>query len=221
MTGKHSLSSASMTPTTIPGSDSRERILEAAARVYAQYGFRGATTRLIAQEAGVNEVTLFRLFGSKAQLFDELLNKQLHASNVPILPKEPGDPEVEVTEWCAVLLSQMRASRSFLRKMIGETEERPEAARSACVGPHAAAESLERYVERLRARGLADPDADTRTAISMFMSALFGDVMVRDAMDEHFFPEPAEDAPTRYVMTFLRAAGVATSSAPAPRNSNG
>jgi AcrR family transcriptional regulator len=203
----------------IPGSDSRDRILEAAARVYAQYGFRGATTRLIAQEASVNEVTLFRLFGSKAQLFDELLHKQLHASNVPVLPKEPGDPEVELIEWCAVLLAQMRASRSFLRKMIGETEERPEAARSACIGPHVAAESLERYVTRLRARGLADPDADMRTAISMFMSALFGDVMVRDAMDEHFFPEPVEDAPARYVMAFLRAAGVTVAPAPA-RNSN-
>src|SRR5918998_6858408 len=142
-----------MTPTTSAGSDSRERVLEAAARVYAQYGFRGATTRLIAQEAGVNEVTLFRLFGSKAQLFDELLQKQLHSSTVPLLPAEPGeDVESELTEWCAVLLAQMRASRSFLRKMIGETEERPEAARSACVAPHCAAESLERYVETLRER---------------------------------------------------------------------
>jgi AcrR family transcriptional regulator len=211
-----------MIPTTIPAaSDSRERILEAAARVYAQYGFRGATTRLIAQEAGVNEVTLFRLFGSKAQLFDELLNKQLHASTVPLLPAEPGDdPESELTGWCAVLLSQMRASRSFLRKMLGETEERPEAARSACVGPHCAAESLERYVTRLRALGLADTNADCRTAISMFMSALFGDVMVRDAMTEHFFPEPEEDAPARYVAAFLRAAGV-TGSTDARRNSNG
>jgi AcrR family transcriptional regulator len=207
-----------MTPTLLSGSDSRDRILEAAARIYAQYGFRGATTRLIAQEAGVNEVTLFRLFGSKAQLFDELLHKRLHASTVPLLPDEPGDPEVELVEWCAVLLSQMRASRSFLRKMIGETEERPEAARSACVGPHAAAESLERYVERLRARGLADTEADTRTAISMFMSALFGDVMVRDAMEEHFFPEPVADAPARYVSTFLRAAGVTLSSAHPARN---
>jgi len=209
-----------MTPTTIPGSDSRERILEAAARVYAQYGFRGATTRLIAQEAGVNEVTLFRLFGSKAQLFDELLHKQLHASTVPGLPTEPLDPEVELTEWCAVLLAQMRASRSFLRKMIGETEERPEAARSACMGPHCAAESLERYVGKLRERGLADLDADCRTAISMFMSALFGDVMVRDAMSEHFFPEPEDDAPARYVRTFLRAAGVtaAATAAAAARN---
>ena len=202
-----------MTPTTVLASDSRERILEAAARVYAQYGFRGATTRLIAQEAGVNEVTLFRLFGSKAQLFDELLHKQLHASTVPILPDEPVDPERELTLWCAVLLAQMRASRSFLRKMIGETEERPEAARSACVGPHCAGKSLERYVERLRAQGAADPHADCRTAISMFMSALFGDVMVREAMEEHFFAEPEEDAPERYVATFLRAVGGNTSPA--------
>ena len=209
-----------MTPTTTATPDSRERILEAAARIYAQYGFRGATTRLIAQEAGVNEVTLFRLFGSKAQLFDELLHKQLHASTVPFLPDEPGDPEAELTAWCTTLFAQMRASRSFLRKMIGETEERPEAARSACVGPHCAGQSLERYVEQLRARGIADPDADLRTAISMFMSALFGDVMVREAMEEHFFPEPEDDAPARYVQTFLRAAGVATPVAQTPRNLN-
>ena len=210
-----------MTPATISSSDSRDRILEAAARVYAQYGFRGATTRLIAQEAGVNEVTLFRLFGSKAQLFDELLHRQLHASTVPVLPDEPGDPEAELTAWCTALFGQMRASRSFLRKMIGETEERPEAARSACVGPHCAGQSLEHYVEQLRARGLADADADCRTAISMFMSALFGDVMVREAMEEHFFPEPEETAPARYVATFLRAAGVAAAGSSARRNSNG
>jgi AcrR family transcriptional regulator len=211
------------TTTTIPSSassDSRERILEAAARIYAQYGFRGATTRLIAQEAGVNEVTLFRLFGSKAQLFDELLHKQLHASTVPLLPEEPLDPERELTEWCTALFAQMRASRSFLRKMIGETEERPEAARSACVAPHCAAESLDRYVQSLRARGLADETADHRTAICMFMSTLFGDVMVRDAMEDHYFPEPADDAPARYIATFLRAAGVPASPA-VPRNLDG
>ena len=42
----------------------RDRILEAAKRVYAKHGFRGATTRLIAIEADVNEVTIFRTFGS-------------------------------------------------------------------------------------------------------------------------------------------------------------
>jgi len=52
---------------------SKDRILEAAARVYSKHGFRGATTRLIAAEAGVNEVTLFRTFGSKGALLEAVL----------------------------------------------------------------------------------------------------------------------------------------------------
>ncbi|HUR29742.1 MAG TPA: helix-turn-helix domain-containing protein, partial [Planctomycetota bacterium] len=55
---------------------SRERILEAAGRVYAKHGFRGATTRLIAAEAGVNEVTLFRTFGSKGALLEAVLEQR-------------------------------------------------------------------------------------------------------------------------------------------------
>ena len=50
--------------------DHRHRILNAAARVYALHGWRGATTRRIADEAGVNEVTIFRQFGSKDALLD-------------------------------------------------------------------------------------------------------------------------------------------------------
>ena len=51
-----------------PPADARARLLEAAARLYARGGESGATTRLISEEAGVNEVTLCRLFGSKTAL---------------------------------------------------------------------------------------------------------------------------------------------------------
>jgi len=63
----------------------RSRILAAASRVYSQYGFRGATTRLIAAEAGVNEVTLFRTFGSKAQLLQAMLSSHTTATSVPVI----------------------------------------------------------------------------------------------------------------------------------------
>lgn len=194
--------------------DNRERILEAAARVYAQHGFRGATTRLIAIEAGVNEVTLFRLFGSKAQLFDELLHQRLRRTAVNALPDVPADPEAEVTAWCVATLTQMRESRSVLRKMIGEMEERPEAAAGACEGPHCAAEALGAYVARVRATGLAgaEPEQDAdRTAITMLMGAMFGDAMCRDIMPEGF-PQDEDGAPAMYVRTFLRAVGVRLSS---------
>ena len=38
--------------------DARTKILEVAAKLYAEAGYRGTTTRRVANEAGVNEVTL-------------------------------------------------------------------------------------------------------------------------------------------------------------------
>ncbi|MBV9056550.1 MAG: helix-turn-helix transcriptional regulator, partial [Candidatus Eremiobacteraeota bacterium] len=48
--------------------ETRERILAAAREVIGRKGKRGATTREIAEVAGVNEATLFRHFGTKEAL---------------------------------------------------------------------------------------------------------------------------------------------------------
>ena len=47
----------------------REQILGVAAELFAQLGFRGTTTRRIAEEAGINEALLFRHFPSKEELY--------------------------------------------------------------------------------------------------------------------------------------------------------
>jgi AcrR family transcriptional regulator len=186
--------------------DTRDRILQAAARVYAQHGFRGATTRLIAIEAGVNEVSLFRTFGSKAALFEAMM--QSHAASLPLptLPDSPVDPQAELTSWCAAVLAHMRQWRSIIRKSFGELEERPEAALVMCEGPNCAAAALSAYVARLQTLGRADETADIATSVSMFMSSMFGDAISRDVLP-HAFPQPEEDAPAKYVNVFLRAVG--------------
>jgi AcrR family transcriptional regulator len=45
------------------------RIIEAAVQLFAQHGFKGTSTRDIAELANVNEATLFRHFAKKADLF--------------------------------------------------------------------------------------------------------------------------------------------------------
>ena len=50
-----------------------QRILDAALKVFASEGYTGATTRRIAEEANVAEVTLFRKFQSKENLLREVL----------------------------------------------------------------------------------------------------------------------------------------------------
>jgi len=45
------------------------RLVEAAVQLFSRQGFKGTSTRDIAQLAGVNEATLFRYFGKKTDLF--------------------------------------------------------------------------------------------------------------------------------------------------------
>lgn len=54
--------------------NTKQQLLESTLKLISEKGYLGATTREIAQEAGVTELTLFRHFGSKEQLFEELLN---------------------------------------------------------------------------------------------------------------------------------------------------
>ena len=187
--------------------DIRDRILDAAKRVYEQHGFRGATTRLIAIEAGVNEVTIFRTFGSKAALFEALMQSHVSQSPMPPLPDNPQDPEGDLTEWVASVLTHMRANRALIRTSFGEIEERPEAAISMCEGPNCAGMLLTDYVLRLQSLGLADPDGDIQTAVAMLMSSMFGDAISRDIMP-NTFPQPESEAPQKYVRVFMRALGV-------------
>jgi AcrR family transcriptional regulator len=51
--------------------DGRRKLLAAATEVFAEKGYADATTKEIAQHAGVTEPMLFRHFGSKAALFQE------------------------------------------------------------------------------------------------------------------------------------------------------
>ena len=191
----------------------RTRILAAAARVYAQYGFRGATTRLIAAEAGVNEVTLFRTFGSKAELLQAMLQSQVRSTTAPVLVNDASDPERTLLDWCATVLEYLRGHAHLIRKTIAEADERPDAACAACEGPNSAGASLVLFVEHLREQGVADADCDVNTAVSMFMSAMFGDALYREIMPD-VFPQPVDAAPAKYVQTLLRAVGFRAASVP-------
>ena len=55
--------------------DTRNRIIRAAIELVDEQGYKGATTRAIAERAEVNEVTLFRHFGNKQGILDAAIEK--------------------------------------------------------------------------------------------------------------------------------------------------
>ena len=184
----------------------RDKILDAAVKVYGASGYRGATTRRIAEAAGVNEVTLFRTFGSKAALIDEAVRARAGAAGGASLPADPVHPPGELTVWAAALHGHLRRMRSLIRKCMSEMEERPKMSGAACEGPSCAARELRDYGERLKRKALAAPDADVATAATMLLSALLHDAMGRELIPT-MFPMSVADAPARYVDVYLRAIG--------------
>jgi AcrR family transcriptional regulator len=186
---------------------SRMKILAAAQRVYAEHGFRGATTRRIAETAGVNEVTLFRIFGSKDALLAEAVRPNATRREVAVLTSDPADPEAELTAWVSAQLTFLRERRSLIRKAMSEIEERPQFVACIREGPECAHRALSDYLAALVDRGWVEHRPDIGAAIAMLMGAVFGDAMGREMIPENY-PSPVEDAPGAYARLFLRAIGL-------------
>lgn len=187
--------------------DRRTELLRAAAVVYARHGYRGSTTRRIAEEAGVNEVTIFRQFGSKDALLQEAIATCGGAPRIPDLPNAPDDPAAELAAWGATLLERIHDIRTLIRRCLSEQEEHPHMKSCGNDVYHETSAVLQQYLTRLRDRGIGDAEFDPRVACVMFMSALFADAMGRDHLPDTF-PLPPAVAAERYTQLLLRAIGV-------------
>jgi len=87
------------------------RLVEAAAQLFARNGFKATTTREIAQLADLNEVTLFRYFPHKPDLFLAALESHLSrikfSRDLQISLSEGQDPEVVVPKVVMFILNAL------------------------------------------------------------------------------------------------------------------
>lgn len=190
-----------------PGSrDIRERLTDAALQAYGEHG-RAATTRQIADLAGVNEVTLFRHFGSKDALITEALRTCVARARAIALPDRPRDPRREVRRFCLAHLRAMWAVRGVIRQTLSDFEGHPEAVAVSREVTTGMVRELERYLRRLEGAGLIERRAHRRTAVLMLMSALLADAITRDCLPEHYpgSPQRTVDA---YATVWLDAIGL-------------
>jgi AcrR family transcriptional regulator len=185
----------------------RDQLLESAARIYAEAGYRGATTRRIAMQAGVNEITLFRHFGSKDALIREAIARAGSSMEAQALPDPPRDPSRELKDWARAHIAALRKRRSLIRTCMGEIEEHPGIFSGENSPPAVAAKALCQYLRRLRETGQAKAQFDEVAASTMLMGVLFADAMGRDIMPDMYRNEP-DQALDEYIRLFLRSVGV-------------
>lgn len=183
---------------------SRDRILDAARRVFAQFGSAGATTRRIAEEAGVNEVTLFRHFGSKETLLEEAARAHVTGDHAVPLPERPVHPEKELTVWCAREIERLRDSREFILQCLAEEAVHPELGETGALPMAQIAAELSRYVAALAGGGHVASGKEQGAAMTMLLGAMYSDALGRSNLPGVVTAAP-EEAPGMYVRLFLRA----------------
>ena len=117
-----------MTNTIPPTDDTRQRILIAAAEIFAQKGYTRATTKAIAEAAGVNEVTIFRHFGSKRNLLSEMINQHSALPDLSafIESQLTGDFQQDLTRLGTIFFKAITERKEALRLMLCEAKELPE-----------------------------------------------------------------------------------------------
>lgn len=69
------------------GEDRRRQILQVAMSLFSKRGFRGTTTKEIAQAAGVSEAMVFRHFANKEELYSAIIDHKACADNF----QQPSD----------------------------------------------------------------------------------------------------------------------------------
>jgi AcrR family transcriptional regulator len=183
----------------------RERILNATIRVYAEAGFRGATTRRVAQEAGVNEITLFRHFGTK----EALIKAALKASGrgIQSAPPEPRAPESELYVWALATYRHWYENRRLINQVMGDLAEHPELAPDICEEPSCEHAMLSRYLERLRELGMTSQPFHADAAAGLLLGSVFTHALWRDHFEKPGLP-PVEEVIRQYVALLLAALGI-------------
>jgi AcrR family transcriptional regulator len=103
----------------------RELLLGAARSTFAARGYARASTRDIADAAGVSEALLFRHFGTKANLFERAILDPFHGFMDGYVDGRPGDitdvpppPEVPSRDYVAPLYDLLSQNRELVMALL-------------------------------------------------------------------------------------------------------
>ena len=156
-------------------SETAQRIIQAAARVFSQQGFAGATTRAIAAEAGVNEVTLFRHFGSKKNLMLAVINQRSVIPDVrtALAGQLTGDYRQDLLRIGTHFLALTAERRNEILMTLFEAQRLPEIRDIIAQVPLQRQKALGQYLCQQIERGVVrdmDPDLAAQAFLGLFFA---------------------------------------------------
>jgi AcrR family transcriptional regulator len=176
------------------------RILEAATRVFARDGVSGATTREIARQARVNEVTLFRHFRNKEELLRQVVlqkSKLYEDVFAEASFESAADLRRTVQAFARTYARMLLQNEDFIRTFVGELHRHQKLCRRLFV--ESSKSSRQRFIAYLHGAqksGLVRRELDIETAADALTGMLLIG-MIRRPLTESIY------ANERYVKTCI------------------
>jgi AcrR family transcriptional regulator len=166
---------------TARGDRTKANLIAATTSLVAQVGYHAATTRAIADAAGVSEGTIYRHFPDKRALFfAAILDNQEELLNwMSSLPDQAGTGDlIEILTECLLRLSALRQTVLPLELALAADPELATPGHGTDLGAAVAAlggppDQLARYLAAEQRLGRIRPDVDPVKVAIILLAALF------------------------------------------------
>jgi AcrR family transcriptional regulator len=182
----------------LPKAVDEGRIFKTAIDRLMAHGYDGATTRAIAEDAGVNEVTLFRRYGSKAGLFEQAIASRLADTPLNQLAYT-GDLEADLVAIVRAYLLTNEAHGDIIPMILIEMPRHPDL-RTSMGAPWRNLQGAIGILHRYQDEGRLAEEPPLATFSSLLGPVLISQMFRRANLA---LPAPAVD-PTAHVEAFLR-----------------
>lgn len=178
------------------------RIVEAAAQLFARQGFKAATTREIAQLADLTEVTIFRYFPRKRDLFWAVMESRLSqlriGRNLQMSLAASADPAIAIPMIVKFLVNSFSQQPELQRLLHVAAFELPGA--EDMIQEHLGRifEALNSYFFRCAGKGTIG-----NVEPSLATLGLVGTVLANQYLRKYFDGEPSPNANTEEAIAAL------------------
>lgn len=127
----------------------KDHILDTALDLFSNKGYEATKTVKIAEAAGINEVTLFRHFGTKMQLLEALIEREMPdpfelAAKAP-RPNDGATPEEDLFLLGQFIHEEMSKRKQMMSIVLRETNSQPELVEKVSQLPFAAMGHIRDY----------------------------------------------------------------------------
>ena len=167
----------------MPKQISDDVVYRATLEVVISNGYAKATTKRIAEAADINEVTLFRKYGSKRELVRAAIEHGAFSLTDEEL-QPSGDIEADLVRIADAYVTGSQMHSRLFPLLMSEMIRHPEL-HEAIAGPHAVIGQLAQLFAHYQSSGIIADDEEPFATVACFLGPLIVVAMLREASPQY------------------------------------